>query len=61
MRDKVVNTKEREKKEAPAAPFSLSPQDGADEPEEAAISPEVMRKFHLRYNVSDWPPPRRED
>ena len=60
--DKVVNTKEREKKGAPAAPFSLSPQDGADAlDEDVTISPEVMRKFNLRYNVSDWPPsPRGE-
>jgi hypothetical protein len=57
--DKVVTTKERKEKED--VPVSLSPQDGAAAPEEAAISPEVMRKFNLRYNVSDWPPPRRED
>ena len=55
--DKVVNTKEREKKEA----VSLSPQDRADAREEVTISPEVMRKFGIRYNVGDWPPsPRRE-
>jgi hypothetical protein len=54
--DKVVDTKEREKKEA----VSLSPQDRADAlDEEVTISPEVMRKFNLRYNVSDWPPPPR--
>jgi hypothetical protein len=60
--DKVVENKEREKKEAPAAPFSLSPQDRADAlDEDVTISPEVMRKFNLRYNVSDWPPsPRGE-
>jgi hypothetical protein len=56
--DKVVDTKEREKKEA----VSLSPQDRADAlDEEVTISPEVMRKFGIRYNVSDWPPaPRGE-
>jgi len=54
---KVVNTKEREKKEA----VSLSPQDGAHAREDVTISPEVMRKFNLRYDVSDWPPPRRAD
>ena len=58
-RDKVVTTKEREKKEAPAAPFSLSPQDRADAHEEVTISPEVMRKFGIRYNVGDWPPSPR--
>jgi hypothetical protein len=55
--DKVVENKEREKKEA----VSLSPQDRADAREDVTISPEVMRKFNLRYNVSDWPPtPRGE-
>ena len=55
--DKVVDTKEREKKEA----VSLSPQDRADAREDVTISPEVMRKFNLRYNVSEWPPsPRGE-
>jgi hypothetical protein len=53
--DKVVDTKEREKKEA----VSLSPQDRAYALEEVTISPEVMRKFNLRYNVEDWPPPPR--
>jgi hypothetical protein len=47
--------KEREKKED--RPFSLSPQNGADAPGEVTISPEVMRKFGIRYNVADWPPP----
>jgi hypothetical protein len=56
---KVVTTKERKEKED--APVFLSPQDGAAAPEDAAISPEVMRKFNVRYNVSDWPPPRRAD
>ena len=56
--DKVVENKEREKKEESV---SLSPQDGADAPEKDAISPEMMRKFGLRYNVGDWPPARRED
>jgi hypothetical protein len=50
----------REKKEAHAALFSLSPQDGADAPEDVTISPEVMRKFDLRYNLDAWPPRRRE-
>jgi hypothetical protein len=56
--DKVVDTKERKDKEEP--PVSLSPHNGADAPEEVTISPEVMRKFGLRYNVGDWPP-RRAD
>jgi hypothetical protein len=58
---KDLNTKEREKKETPAAPVSLSPQESAGAPGDAAISPEVMRKLGLRYNVADWPPKRRED
>jgi hypothetical protein len=61
MPDKVLNTKEREKKGAPLAPFSLSPQDGAHAPDGFTISPEVMRKLGLRYNVSDWPPLRPQD
>jgi hypothetical protein len=56
--DKVVTTKERKDKGEP--PVSLSPHDGADAPEDVTISPEVMRKFGLRYNVADWPPARRE-
>jgi hypothetical protein len=55
---KVVDTKERKDKEEP--PVSRSRHDGADAPEEVTISPEVMRKFSLRYTVEDWPPPRRE-
>jgi len=55
--DKVVENKEREKKEV----VSLSPQDRAHALEDVTISPEVMRKFGIRYNVGDWPPsPRRE-
>jgi hypothetical protein len=62
MPSKVVETKERKMKEAPPAPGSLSVEDAADAPERSAIiSPEVMRKFNLRYNVEDWPPPRRKD
>jgi hypothetical protein len=56
---KVVDTKERKDKEEP--PVSLSPQDGADAPEESFISPEVMRKFSLRYSTEEWPPHRRQD
>jgi hypothetical protein len=55
---KVVDTKERKDKEAQAV--SLSPHDGADAPERLNISPEVARKFNLRYNIEDWPPRRRE-
>jgi hypothetical protein len=55
---KVVETKERKDKEE--QPVSLSPHNGADAPEDVTISPEVMRKFGLRYKVGDWPPPRRE-
>jgi hypothetical protein len=56
---KVVDTKERKDKEGP--PVSLSRHDGADAPKDVTISPEVMRKFGLRYNVGDWPPTRQED
>ena len=56
---KVVENKERKEKED--APFSLSVEDGAAAPEDGTISPEVMRKFGLQYNVGDWPPPRRAD
>jgi hypothetical protein len=56
---KVVTTKESKDKEA--LPVSLVREDGADAPEDASISPEVMRKLGVRYNVADWPPPRRQD
>jgi DNA-binding transcriptional MocR family regulator len=55
---KVVTAKERKDKEE--RPVSLSSQDGADAPKDGTISPEVMRKFDLRYNVSDWPPRPRQ-
>jgi hypothetical protein len=55
---KVVTTKER--KDKADMSVSLSPQNGADAPEEVTISPEVMRKFGIRYNVAEWPPPRVE-
>jgi hypothetical protein len=57
---KVVKTKEREKKEA-AEEVSLSPQDGTDVPEPSVISPEVARKFNLRYGIAEWPPQRCKD
>jgi hypothetical protein len=59
MRDKVLDTKEREKKGALLAPVSLSPQEDTDMPG-SSISSEVARKFGLRYSVDDWPPRRRE-
>jgi hypothetical protein len=60
--DKVVENKEREKKGAPAAPASLSSQESTDTPERSGIiSPEVMRKFGIRYGTEEWPPPRRQD
>jgi hypothetical protein len=62
MRGKVVETKEREKKGAPPAPVSLSSQESTDIPERSGIiSPEVMRKFGIRYGTEEWPPQRRED
>jgi hypothetical protein len=60
MPDKVVNTKEREKKGAPPAPFSLLRQDGADVLDRSTISPEVARRFGIRYITDEWPPIRRE-
>jgi hypothetical protein len=57
MLDKAVDTKERKDKEA--QPVSLSPDNGADATGEVTISPEVMRKFGLRYNAEDWPPSRQ--
>jgi hypothetical protein len=57
--DKVVTTKERKNKGD--TPVSLSVEGGATAPGDGAISPEVMRKFGLRYNVGEWPPKRRED
>jgi hypothetical protein len=56
---KVVYIKEREDKGQ--QPASLSHQDDADAPGDVTISPEVMRKFGLRYNTEDWPPPRHAD
>ncbi len=60
MPNKVVETKEREEKEAAEA-VSLSLHNGADAPELSVISPEVTRKFNLRYSTEEWPPPRRAD
>jgi hypothetical protein len=56
-RDKVVDTKEREKK---GVPVSLSPQEDTDRPG-SSISPEVARKFGLRYSTDAWPPCRHEE
>ena len=56
--DKVVTTKER--KDKAEQPVSLSREDGADAPKDETISPEVMRKFNLRYSTEDWPPRRQE-
>ena len=57
--DKVVTTKERKDKEEP--PVSLSREDGADAPKNETISPEVLRKFNLRYNTENWPPRRLKE
>jgi len=48
---KVLENKEREEKAG--TPASLSPQDSADTPEKSFISPEVARKFNLRYGIED--------
>jgi hypothetical protein len=58
--DKVVETKEKEKKGAPPAPVSLSPQAVTELPDRFVISPEVVRKFGLHYGTDEWPPRRRE-
>jgi hypothetical protein len=55
---KVVDTKEREDKEEP--PVSLSPHNGAHAPEVKTITPDIMRKFGIRYSTEEWPPPRRQ-
>jgi hypothetical protein len=57
--DKLVENKEREEKEP--QPVSPSPENGAGAPERCTISPEVMRKFGLRYSTEEWPPPRHAD
>ena len=54
MPDKVVNTKEREKKGAPAAPFALLPQDGADAPEQSDVTPEQLLQFGLTPGSHFW-------
>jgi hypothetical protein len=56
---KDLQTKEREKKGAPGAPVFLSPHEDTDMPS-SSISPEVARKFGLRYGIEEWPPQRRE-
>ena len=62
MPDKVVENKEREKKGAPPAPVSLSSHESTDTPERSGIiSPEVMRKFGIRYGTEEWPPQRHKD
>jgi hypothetical protein len=59
---KVLDTKEREKKGAPVAPVSLSSHESTDTLERSGIiSPEVMRKFNLRYGIEEWPPQRHKD
>jgi hypothetical protein len=58
MPDKVVETKEREKKGTPPAPFSRSPHEDTKIPG-SIISPEIARKFGLRYTTDEWPPQRR--
>jgi hypothetical protein len=58
--DKVVTTKERKDKEQP--PVSLSSHESTDTLERSGIiSPEVMRKFNLRYGIEEWPPQRHQD
>ena len=62
MVDKVVETKEREKKGASPAPVFLSSHESTDTPERSGIiSPEVMRKFGIRYGTEEWPPQRHKD
>jgi hypothetical protein len=59
MPNKVLGTKEKEKKGAPPAPFSLLLQEDTDMPG-SSISPELARKFGLCYTTENWPPCRRE-
>ena len=53
-RDKVVDTKEREKKGAPVALFSLSPQDGADAPEQIDVTPAQLLRLGLTPGSHFW-------
>jgi hypothetical protein len=53
-RDKVLDTKEREKKGAPAAPFSLSAQDSGDVPEQMDVTPEQLLRFGLTPGSHFW-------
>jgi hypothetical protein len=52
--DKVVENKEREKKDAPAAPVSLSSQDCADAPEQVEVTPEQLLQFGLTPGSHFW-------
>jgi hypothetical protein len=52
--DKVVENKERKKKEAPAAPVSLSPQDGGDTPEQMDVTPEQLLRLGLTPGSHFW-------
>jgi hypothetical protein len=49
---KVVDTKERKEKED--APFSLSPQGGADVPEQRDVTPEQLLQFGLTPGSHFW-------
>jgi hypothetical protein len=52
--NKVVNTKEREKKGAPGAPVFLSPQDGADTHEQEDVTPEQLLRLGLTPGSYFW-------
>jgi hypothetical protein len=52
--DKVLNTKERAKKGAPTAPFSLSAQDGTDVPEPRDVTPEQLLQLGLTPGSHFW-------
>jgi hypothetical protein len=52
--DKVVKTKEREKKGAPVAPVSLSPQDSANAPEQGEVTPEQLLQLGLTPGSHFW-------
>jgi hypothetical protein len=51
---KVVEIKEREKKEAPPALVSRSPQDGADAPKQEAVTPEQLLRLGLTPGSRFW-------
>jgi hypothetical protein len=54
MPDKVVETKNREKKRAPVAPVSHSLQEGTDAPEQGDVTPEQLLQLGLTPGSRFW-------